>query len=122
MTCAIAVDTCTTPIININRKRGDTRAMVFVIQIDSVNIDISLWTNFLLTVTTDKAPTDDTTKVEQLTGTFVTDGTDSKIAFIPDGLLDVGTYYYDVQAIDPAGGKLTLVEGKYKLAQDRTKD
>lgn len=115
-------ETAKTPIININRKRGDTRALVFVIQIDGTLIDISLWTTFLLTVTSIKNPPDDSTKVFQLAGTFVTDGTDSKIAFVPAGTTDIGTYYYDVQAIDPAGGKFTLVEGKYKLSQDKTKD
>jgi len=111
-----------TPVVNMNRKRGDTRAIVLVVQEGSVNLDISGWTNFLLTVTTIKNPPDNTTEVFQVSGFFVSDGTDSKIAFIPPGTTDIGTYYYDIQGTDPAGGKLTIVEGKYKLAQDRTKD
>lgn len=115
-------DTAKTPVININRKRGDTRAIVFVVSFDSVLQNISAWTDFRMSVNTLKAPLDNTTEVFQLTGVFVTDGSDSKIAFIPAGTTDVGTYYYDVQAIDPAGGKFTLTEGKYKLSQDKTKE
>lgn len=34
----------------------------------------------------------------------------------------VGDFYYDVQMVDGAGRKRTIVSGKYKYAQDITKD
>ncbi len=112
-----------TTLVNITRKRGDTRRIIFVVSDALGNlVDISLWTNFLLTVDPSKVPTDDTANVMQLTGVFITDGTDSKIGFTPTGATAIGSYYYDVQALDANGEKITISEGKYKLKQDITKD
>ena len=109
---------------NIERKRGDTKGIVFVIkQADEVTVvDISTWTAFTLTVDPSKAPADAAANEFQATGAFVTDGSDGKIRFYPPGTTDVGKYYYDVQALDNDGKKCTPVEGKYKLTQDITKD
>ena len=109
---------------NITRKRGDTCGIVFRIKkADGVtDEDISTWTNFLLTVDPSKAPTDALANVFQAVGAFVTDGTDGRVRFFPPGTTGVGSYYYDVQALDNDGKKCTPVQGKYKLTQDITKD
>ena len=67
-----------TTAINIERKRGDTCAAIFIVtdETDGSAIDISGWTNFLLTVDPTKAPADDSGNLFQLTGTFVSDGVD----------------------------------------------
>jgi hypothetical protein len=109
--------------INIERKRGDTCAIVFVVQdADSQIVDISFWTNFLLTVDPLKAPTDALSNIFQATGSFVTDGTDGKVQFEPPGNSPIGSYYYDVQVLDNLANKCTIAEGKYKIRQDITKD
>ena len=44
----------------IERKRGDTRRIVFIIKdADKVVIDITLWTSFILTVDPAKKPVND---------------------------------------------------------------
>lgn len=113
-----------TTLANLERKRGDTRAMIFVVyEDDEVTIvDISAWTLFRLTVDPSKAPTDALANVFQASGSFVTDGTDGKIKFTPPGDSAIGKYYYDIQALDAVGGKTTIAEGKYKITQDITKD
>ncbi len=108
---------------NLERKRGDTRIIVFIItDADDNLVDISSWSTFLLTVHTIKKPVDNTTREFQISGVFVTDGTDSKIGFEPSGTTNIGTYYYDAQGLDSLGNICTFVEGKYKLTQDKTKE
>jgi len=109
--------------LNIKRKRGDTRRIIFVIKDeDGAIIDISSWSLFLLTVDPEKAPIDNTNNLFQITGALITDGTDGRIGFTPPGTADVGDYYYDVQATDVNSEKITFASGSYKLSQDITKD
>jgi len=106
----------------IERKRGDTRRIVFRVKDDSgVVIDISTWTNFLLTVDPAPNPTDDTSKVLQINGVIV-DGAAGRVGFTPDGLASDGVYFYDAQALDANTEKVTFAEGQYTLTQDITKD
>jgi len=110
-------------IINIKRKRGDTRRMVFVVKdTDGDIIPVNTWGSFLLTVDPSKEPTDNSNNILQITGSLASDGLDGRIAFSPDGAADIGSYFYDVQAIDGNGEKGTIAEGSYKLTQDITKD
>lgn len=110
-------------VINIERKRGDTCPIVFVVQDADENVvDISAWTNFLLTVDPSKAPTDALANIFQAAGAFVTDGTDGKVSFEPPGTSPIGNYYYDVQGLNNQAKKCTIAEGKYKIKQDITKD
>jgi hypothetical protein len=110
-------------VINIERKRGDTKRLTFTVK-DAAGavVDISAWTSFLLTIDPAKNPTDNSNNLGQLTGSFTTDGTDGKVYFVPTGTIADGNYFYDAQALDSAGEKCTFVEGKYKLTQDITKD
>ena len=107
--------------VDISRKRGDTRRISFEITSDGAPVDISAWTNFKLTVDPSKAPADDTTKLEQMTGAITSGGTDGRVHFIPTGTIDPGKWFYDGQAIDDNGEKVTFAEGKYTVTQDITK-
>jgi hypothetical protein len=104
-------------VIDIERKRNDTRRIIF-----KINVDISLWTAMLFTVTSISKPVDDTTKIAQFTGSFVTDGTDGRVFFTTNGLVPIGKSFYDAQALDENGEKITFAEGNYVITQDRTKD
>lgn len=109
--------------INIERYRGDTVPDQFTIK-DSAGavVNITGFT-FLLSVNTEAKPTDVTNQVYQLTGT-ITDAPNGKVEFAPNASeadQTPGTYYYDVQMIDGASAKSTIVIGKYKYIQDITK-
>ena len=107
--------------IDIVRKRGDTKRIIFQIKDDTGTVvDITSWTGFLLTVDPAPNPTDNTTKVFEITGVIV-DGPNGRVAFSPDGLADIGVYFYDVQGLDNNSEKITFVEGSYTLNQDITK-
>lgn len=109
---------------NIERRRGDTKGIVFVLyQPDAKTVlDISQWTNFRMTLDPSKTPDDDSANVMQMTGGFVTDGTDGRVRFFPDGSTPVGTYYYDAEGVDADSKVCTVAEGKYKIKQDITKE
>lgn len=108
--------------VNIERKRGDTCAEVYVFRKNGVLADLSQWGGFTLTVSSEKKPIDATSQVFQAIGFFGTDGTDGEVGFVPPGDTPAGTYYYDIQGIDPAAKKCTVVEGRWKLTQDINKD
>jgi len=110
--------------VNITRKRGDTKAIVFIVKdaTTKIAVDISLWTNFLLTVDPSKAPTDALANIFQATGAFVTDGTDGKVKFFPPGTSAIGNFFFDAQAENNDTKKETIAEGSYKITQDITKD
>jgi len=110
--------------INITRKRGDTKSIVFVIKDATTKsaVDISGWTNFLLTVDPSKAPTDALANIFQATGAFVTDGIDGKVKFFPPGTSAIGNFFYDAQGDNNDVKKETIAEGSYKITQDITKD
>jgi len=109
--------------INIQRKRGDTRRMIFKIKssTDGSGIDISLWTAFLLTVDPSFNPVDDTGNAMQINGVIV-DGPGGRVAFTPTGTTAIGNYFYDAQAVDENTEKVTFAEGTYELIEDITKD
>lgn len=112
-----------TTIIDIVKKRGDTRRHTFVIK-DSAGVVVPIngWTTFVLSIHTVKKPIDATTEVEKITGILSTTGVDGRVYFAPSGTLAIGKYYYDAQGIDSNGEKITFVEGKYTVDQDRAKD
>ena len=107
---------------DIERKRGDTRRIVFRVTDGGVPVDVSGWTAFKMTIDPSKAPTDNTTKVSELTGALSSGGADGRVYFVPSGTIDPGSYFYDAQALDSNSEKVTFSEGKYKVIQDITKD
>lgn len=108
-------------VIDIEKKRGDTRRHTFIVKDSGVAVDISAWTSFVLSVHSVKDPVDATTELESMTGALSAGGTDGRCHFIPDGTLATGKHYYDVQALDSNGEKTTFAEGEYKVNQDRAK-
>ena len=107
--------------IDLFRKREDTRRHVFVIKQAGAVVDVSAWTGFFLTLHSVADPVDDTTKINQFVGAIL-DGPNGRVSFTPDGLTPVGRYFYDAQAVDDNSEKITFVEGRYMVDQDRTKD
>jgi hypothetical protein len=107
----------------ITRRRGDTYADEFVIRSKSTGqpLNITGYT-FTLTLDAEKAPAGTATNVYQLTGVIV-DAAAGRVEFAPSEAQanHVGTFYYDVQMVDGAGRKRTVVSDKYKYAQDITK-
>jgi len=107
--------------IDIIRKRGDTRRVTFKIA-DSYGTAVNLtnWSNFVMTVNSEQAPIDDTNQISQQTGIMV-DPKNGRVAFVCDGNIPIGDYYYDIQATDANSEIVTLVDGKYTVGQDITK-
>lgn len=110
--------------VNITRKRGDTKRMVFTIKdpITKEVININAWTAFKMTIDPAKKPVNADNNIGQMDGSLLTDGTDGKVYFVPPGTWDVGKFYHDAQALDSNSEKHTFVEGKYVIEQDITKD
>lgn len=106
------------------RSRGDTEPMVFTIKDGDGNvIDVSGW-SFLFTVDPAPDPTTTANNLFQLTGSFVTDGTDGQVQFEPSAVeMDQtpDTYFYDLQRTDGAGKIRTLMKGSFIVLPDITK-
>lgn len=111
---------------NITRVRGDTKKINLTI-VDGPEggqqtpVDLTLWSDFFLTVDPSRAPANALNNVEQMTGN-VEVATDGTVSFTPAFDTAAGSYWFDIQATDEDGGIRTLVMGKYTLIQDITKD
>lgn len=108
---------------DLTRRRGDTYADEFIIKSKATGLPINI-TGYTFTLTVDPAkdPTADTNNLFQLTGTII-DAVAGRVEFAPSAIQadHVGSYFYDVQMIDGATRKRTIVSGKYKFIQDITK-
>lgn len=109
--------------IDISRRRGDTKRMVFVIKDDNGIVDITTGYSFIMTIDPEKEPVNDTNNLFQIVGNLL-EPSAGRVSFSPtDADADnLGSYYHDIQMIDPNTEKSTIVYGKYKLSQDITKD
>lgn len=107
----------------ITRYRGDTYADEFEIKnkITGLPLNITGYT-FLLTVNTARDPTNTTTQQYQIVGVIVS-AVEGRVEFTPTTLQAdrLGFYYYDVQMVDGAGRKRTVVLDEYDYVQDITK-
>ena len=108
------------------RRRHDTYSDIITITDPDNNDAVVDVTGFVfrLTVDTLKKPTDALTKVYQLTGVAL-DAVNGKVEFAPSDVQSdqtPGTYYYDIQMVDGAARRRTIMAGKYKYVQDITKD
>lgn len=115
-----------TPVIDIAYKRGDSKPLIFVLKDSAgVVVDISAYTDPVLSVHNSATPTDVATEQFKVVGTLPGGGTDGKVSFIPlitETDLDPDVYFYDAQILDAAGNKITFVEGQFAISQDRAKD
>lgn len=105
-------------------KRGDSFPSSFIItESDEVTpIDVTSW-QFTMTVDTLKNPPDNTTNVFTVAG-VITDPVNGVVQFSPsetDTDQTPGTYWFDIQQIDGAGRKKTIVKDKFFIDQDITK-
>lgn len=109
---------------DIERKRGDTYADVFVFKNKATGVPLDLTgCSFLLTLDPAKDPVDNANNVYQLTGTIVAPATDGRVSFAPSDVQanQLGSFFFDVQMIDASSKKRTVDSGKYKYTQDITK-
>ena len=106
---------------DMTRKRGDTYADEFILKSSSTGLPINLTGySFVLTVDPEKAPATSANNLYQITGTIL-DAAGGRVEFAPSALQadqTPGAYFYDVQMVDGAGRKRTIVSGKYKYEQD----
>lgn len=114
-------------VINLTYKRGDSRAIVFVLKDGTTGdpLDLTSYTLPVLAVNTLSTPPDTSTELFKVTGVFDGDRTTGRISFSPtivDSDQTPDTYFYDAQVSDAATGIVTFVEGKFKITQDRAKD
>ena len=96
-----------TPVVDIDYKRGDSRAIIFALTDSATGLAL-----------------DDLTELFKVTGVIPTP-TDGRISFSPTDVQSdqtPGTYFYDAQVLDAASGKQTFVKGKFKISQDIAKD
>lgn len=114
-----------TTTINLDRRRGDTKAFQFTIDEDGADLDITGHT-FLMTVNVDVDPTDPPVTPDewQLTASLVAPNTDGKFKFQPSAPnmdLEPGVFFYDIQMTDPGGEITTVIAGTLTITQDITK-
>lgn len=107
----------------ITRKRGDTYADEIIVKSKTTGLPINI-TGYSFTMTLDpsKAPVDATNNLYSLTGAIV-DAAAGRVEFAPTAMQadQVGAFYYDVQMVDGAGRKRTVVLDKYTYTQDISK-
>lgn len=104
----------------ITRYRGDTYADEFTIRNKTTGLPVNITGyNFLLTVNTVRDPTNTATQQYQLVGVIVS-AVEGRVEFAPTALQAdrLGLFYYDVQMVDGAGRKRTVVLDEYDYVQD----
>lgn len=127
MSCTVGPALCYT--------RGDTNPIVLKLLVDGAALDLDGWTNFELTIDPSAEPATSANNIDTMPGTIQNPpGTDGLLDFQPSGVDEAakrvtseayppGDYFYDMQAINPAGNRTTLLAagGKFEIKQDITK-
>jgi hypothetical protein len=99
---------------NITREKGDTKRISLTMRDkNGVVIPINAWTNFRMHIDKYEAPIDDDNNIYTAIGAFATNGVDGKFYFPVNGLLEKGTYYYEMKAVNASGEITTFASGKY---------
>lgn len=110
--------------VAITRKRGDTYADEITVKSKATGLPINI-TGYTFTMTLDpeKSPATAANNLYSLIGTIV-DAPNGRVEFAPTAVQAdqvPGLYYYDVQMVDGAGRKRTILLDKYKYEQDISK-
>lgn len=105
-----------TEVVNIKRKRGNTRRIVFHFFDDTGDIDVSNFTDFKLSVNPSQYPKSDIDTVVVLDG-YIIDGPTGRVGFTPDGTIPVADYFFDCKCLDDNNESYTFAEGTYKVTQ-----
>ncbi len=105
------------------RKRGDTYADEIIVKSAKTKkpINITGYT-FVMVLDPSAAPTNSDANVYSLDGVIV-DAANGRVEFAPSvSQADrVGSFYYEVQMVDGAGRKRTILSARYKYVQDIVK-
>ena len=88
--------------INIKRKIGNTRRIVFHFHDDEGDIDVTNFTNFQLSVNPSQYPVSDAGTVALMIG-YVIDGPLGRVGFTPNGTLPVADFFFDATCDDDNG-------------------
>jgi len=109
---------------DITRMRGDTYADECHLKSKTTGLAIPITGyTFVMTVHTKRDPLPNEPYEYQVVGTIL-DANEGRVEFAPlvSDVDRIGTYFYDIQLIDGAGRKRTLVKAKYMFTQDITKN
>lgn len=104
---------------DIIRFRGDTTVIRRTIKNDAgAVLNIAGWTIWL-TINAEARPADTTNQIAQMPG-VITDAPNGVVEFSPDAVdVDyVGTYFFDIQAVDASGVVSTLNHARFIFLQD----
>jgi hypothetical protein len=107
--------------------RGDTAPLSIIFKRDGAAVDFTGYTEFELTINPSNEPGDNSAQIAQFQGTAAAP-TNGTVDFAPDDqpasdALVPETYFYDVQCLDGAGDKVTLLlGGTFVIRQDINKD
>ena len=116
----------TVPEQDIDYTRGDDKPIGLRFTVDGANRDFTGVTGIVMAIHSVAAPVDDTTLILSITGALDSPPTTGILYFTPANPaatnLAPAVYFYDAQIITLAGKKDTIVKGKFRLNQDRTKD
>ena len=112
---------------------SDTRPIILHLTkvSDGSDLDVSAYTSLTITINPDAAPdTPGSGDIDAMVGTFVTDGSDGRVAFVPSGANETakrvtslayapGAAFYDLSGINPAGQRDTLLDpgSKFEILQ-----
>lgn len=115
--------------------RGDTAPLTLLFKRSGAAVDLTGFTAILLSANTDQNPVTAANQKFQMDGTLTGTPSDGQVDFAPQGATENDQrteseaypvddeLFYDVQAIDAAGRRVTLIyEGKFDVLQDITKD
>jgi len=112
--------------------RGDTKPIILHFTTAAgVDLDVSGYTILTLAIDPEAAPeTPGANLIDAMPGSFVTDGTDGRVAFIPSGADEtarratsegyaIGKAFYDVSGINAAGQRDTILDPGGKISIDQ---
>ena len=100
--------------------RGDSYPLTYTLKDKNTGLPINItdWA-FTLTVSTEKDPTDETTKKFSVNATIIS-AENGKFSFLPteENNSEIGKFFFDIQYTNPSGHKRTIAKDKYTVSQD----
>jgi len=107
--------------MKIERYREDNYDHLFQM-LDGDNLPITLTTeSFEITINSTENPTTIDDQLYQASGSII-DAATGTISFPIAGTTPVGEHFFDIQMIDTAGRRRTLVKGEWNVTQELNKN
>jgi len=106
--------------INIEKKRGNTRRIVFRLMFLGKPVPLTGFSEFTLTVSS-SLRSDRDTDYEEIMNGYVIDELEGVFGFTPSGEIIPGNYFFDAVLTDDNNETFTFAEGTYKVTQGITK-